>query len=104
MSSNFILVGGFFFVERWISDDNFLSNRTWMEAEYINKDTLVSLIARWSMDFVGTGGGVGVTMRWVEVPEKEEKIEEKKPPPEVGGLMNVADLIGFIRFFSVPEV
>jgi hypothetical protein len=57
------------------------------------------------MGLGGTGAGAGVMARWgVEVPEKEEKIEEKNPPPKVGFLMNVVDLSGFIRFFSVPEV
>lgn len=77
-----------------------------MEAEYIDRETLVSLIARWSTGLGGTGGGSGVTARWgVEDPEREEKIEEKKPPPEVGGLLAVVMVLsGFIRFFSVPEV
>jgi hypothetical protein len=60
MSSNFILVGGFFLVERFISEESFLSNRTWTEAEYIDNETLVSLIAKWSTGF-GGGRGAGVT-------------------------------------------
>ena len=103
MSSNFILAGGFFLVERCISADSFLSSRTLTEAEYIDNETLVSLMARWSTGFGGgAGAGVGV-LCGVDEPAREENKEEKKLPP-TEGLVMAMTFGGRMRFFSEPDV
>jgi len=102
MSSYFILVGGFFLVALWISDDTFLSNRTLMEAEYIFNATPVSLTVKGSLmsSKVGVAGVIGGGVE-TEAAAREKRFEKKLPPSPVA-------LTGFGAigggFFSVPEV
>lgn len=99
-----MLAGGFFLVERCNSDDSFLSSRTLTEAEYIDNETLVSLMARWSTGLGGGNGGGVAAFCGVDVPERDENNEEKKLPPPVEGLVMLITLGGKILFFSEPDV
>lgn len=89
-------------MERCISLDNFWLKRTATAAENIDKETLVSLIARWlTLSTTGGGSGVGVAVRGVLFPANELNKDEKNPPEAWGGGLAI---LGAAGFFCDPDV
>lgn len=78
INSYFMLEGGFFLVERWISDESFVLNRTLTSAENTERIILVSEVSSRSVGITGVGRGV-LCFCGVEEPVRDPSNEEKNP-------------------------
>lgn len=73
-----MLEGGFFLVERWISDESLVLNRTLTSAENTERIILVSEVSSRFIGVAGIGRGV-ICFCGVEEPVNDPNNEEKNP-------------------------